>query len=95
MFVAALSDVRRVKIWADGDEQQRKSKRRKDLSDIIRLVETYPLLKDNLPAALLSRTEKKERGAHHLLTFCHQPGGGVKKLSHMRIRCRLRSGVSS
>ena len=42
MKVAALDDVLTGKIWAYSDEERRKSKRQKDLADIMRLVETHP-----------------------------------------------------
>jgi hypothetical protein len=38
-----------AKIWAYTDETRRKSKRQKDLADIMRLVETHPELKRELP----------------------------------------------
>src|SRR3972149_2891825 len=49
MKVAALDDVLTGKIWAYSDEERRKSKRQKDLADIMRLVETHPHLHDVLP----------------------------------------------
>ena len=49
MNVAALEDVLQGKIWAYSDQQRRKSKRQKDLADIIRLVESYPELEGRLP----------------------------------------------
>lgn len=49
MKVALLEDVLEGKIWAYMDEERRKSKRQKDLADIMRLVETYPELKDRIP----------------------------------------------
>ena len=42
-------DVLQDKIWAYSDERRRKSKRQKDLADILRLIETYPRLNDLLP----------------------------------------------
>ena len=47
--VAALEDVLQGKIWAYQDEARRKSKRQKDLADIMRLVETHKHLYDLLP----------------------------------------------
>jgi len=44
MKVASVEDVLQGKIWAYSDEERRKSKRQKDLADIIRLIETYPSL---------------------------------------------------
>jgi hypothetical protein len=52
MRVAGIEDVLRGKIWAYSDEQRRKSKRQKDLTDIIRLIEVYPSLKNHIPQAL-------------------------------------------
>jgi hypothetical protein len=47
--VAALEDVLKGKIWAYSDEERRKSKRQKDLADIMRFVETYSELYELLP----------------------------------------------
>lgn len=52
MKVASLKDVLQGKIWAYLDEQRRKSKRQKDLTDIIRLVEVYPYLISQLPDSI-------------------------------------------
>lgn len=49
MKVAALEDLLKGKIWAYSDEERRKSKRQKDLADIMRLVETHPHLFELLP----------------------------------------------
>jgi len=49
MKVASLEDLLNGKIWAYSDEERRKSKRQKDLADIMRLVETHPHLYDLLP----------------------------------------------
>jgi len=49
MAVACLGDVLCGKVWAYSDETRRKSKRQKDLADIMRLVETHPELKADLP----------------------------------------------
>ena len=49
MNVAKLEDVLKGKIWAYLDGERRKSKRQKDLADIMRLVETYPHLYSLLP----------------------------------------------
>jgi hypothetical protein len=57
MTVAALDDVLRGKIWAYRDEQRRKSKRQKDLADILRVVEAHPEVKDQLPAEIKSQVE--------------------------------------
>jgi hypothetical protein len=52
MRVAALEDVLQGKIWAYSDEERRLSKRQKDLADILRIVEAYPVLEKKLPASL-------------------------------------------
>ena len=57
MFVASLEDVVRGKIWAYSDSMRRKSKRQKDLADIIRLTEVYPSLTDLIPASIKERIE--------------------------------------
>jgi hypothetical protein len=55
--VASLVDVLRGKVWAYLDETRRQSKRQKDLSDIMRLVETYPELKADLPPKIVEKIE--------------------------------------
>jgi hypothetical protein len=52
MNVAALEDVLQGKIWAYSDKQRRKSKKQKDLADIMRLVEAHPDLEAKLPPAI-------------------------------------------
>lgn len=52
MKVALLEDVLEGKIWAYMDEQRRKSKRQKDLADIMRLVEAYPQLERQIPSSI-------------------------------------------
>lgn len=49
MKVANLEDVLKGKLWAYMDNERRKSKRQKDLADIMRLTETHPHLVDLLP----------------------------------------------
>ncbi len=46
--VAAPQDVIKGKVWAYSDDQRRKSKRQKDLADILRLLEAYPELEIHL-----------------------------------------------
>jgi hypothetical protein len=55
MRVAALEDVFQGKLWAYLDENRRRSKRQKDLADLMRLTETYPELCDLLPPNVLDR----------------------------------------
>ena len=57
MKVASVEDVLRGKIWAYSDEQRRRSKRQKDLADIVRLIEVHPSLADRLPEAIKKRIE--------------------------------------
>ena len=52
--VASLEDVLQGKVWAYQDETRRKSKRQKDLADILRLVETHPSLREKLPPPIRS-----------------------------------------
>jgi hypothetical protein len=52
MKVAVLEDVIQGKIWAYMDEQRRKSKRQKDLADIMRLVEAFPELERRIPSGI-------------------------------------------
>jgi hypothetical protein len=49
MNVAALEDVLQGKIWAYFDQQRRKSKRQKDLADILRMIEANPELESQVP----------------------------------------------
>jgi hypothetical protein len=58
MYVAGLDDVLRGKVWAYADQTRRRSKRQKDLADILRIIETYPQLKANLPQNLQKKIEK-------------------------------------
>ena len=47
-----MEDVLQGKVWAYSDEKRRKSKRQKDLADIMRLVEANPALETSLPASI-------------------------------------------
>lgn len=53
--VASLEDLLQGKIWAASDITRRPSKRRKDLLDIERIVESYPSLRDRVPPEFLSQ----------------------------------------
>ncbi len=57
MRVADAADVLQGKIWAYQDEERRQSKRLKDLSDIIRLVEAIPSLEKSLPPEVRKELE--------------------------------------
>ena len=52
MKAAKIEDVLQGKVWAYMDKQRRKSKRQKDLPDIVRIVEAYPNLEETLPQSL-------------------------------------------
>ena len=52
MKVAKLGDVLQGKIWAYMDKERRKSKRKKDLADILRIIEAYPDFEEALPQSL-------------------------------------------
>ena len=53
--VASLEDLLRGKVWAAQDPTRRASKRQKDLADIARLLESYPRLRNQVPADVLTR----------------------------------------
>jgi hypothetical protein len=59
MKVASVEDVLQGKIWAYMDEQRRKSKRQKDLADIMRLAETYPELLRRIPSGIRKELKLK------------------------------------
>ena len=46
--VASVEDVLRGKVWAAQDPTRQPSKRQKDLSDIARLLEAYPILRNQV-----------------------------------------------
>ena len=50
--VASLEDVLQGKVWAYSDPSRPKSKRQKDLADIMRLVEAHPTLENQLPPSI-------------------------------------------
>lgn len=52
MKVADLEDVLQGKIWAYMDQTRRRSKRQKDLADILRIIESFPELLVKLPQDL-------------------------------------------
>jgi hypothetical protein len=52
MKVASLGDVLQGKVWAYTDKERRRSKRQKDLADILRIIEAYPKLETQLPQSL-------------------------------------------
>ena len=52
MKVASLDNVLQGKVWAYMDETRRRSKRQKDLADIMRIIEGYPELTPIIPEGL-------------------------------------------
>jgi hypothetical protein len=48
--VAAIEGVLQGKVWAALDETRRPSKRQKDLADIARIIEAYPLSARRFPS---------------------------------------------
>lgn len=57
MFVACKEDVALGKTWAYLDSTRRRSKRQKDLTDILRLVEAYPDIAKSLPESVRAEVE--------------------------------------
>lgn len=53
--VARIEDVLQGKIWAAGDTTRRPSKQLKDLSDIARILEASPDLRDRVPGDILAK----------------------------------------
>jgi len=53
--VADVADLLQGKVWAAMDTTRRPSKRQKDLADISRLLESFPHLRDRVPAEILAR----------------------------------------
>ena len=51
--VASIEDVLQGKIWAAMHPERRPTKRKKDLLDIERLLESYPALRTHVPDGLL------------------------------------------
>ena len=57
MRVASLTDTLTGKLLAYSDKERRASKRQKDLTDILRLVEAHPKLRKLLPADVARKIE--------------------------------------
>ena len=53
--VARIEDLLQGKIWAAHDRTRRPSKQLKDLSDIARILEVEPQLRNQVPAEILSK----------------------------------------
>jgi hypothetical protein len=58
MKVARVEDVLEGKAWAYMDKQRRRSKRQKDLADILRIVEKFPQLEATLPENVREELDK-------------------------------------
>ena len=58
MRVASRHDTLRGKIKAWSETSRRPSKRQKDLTDILRLIEAHPDLREEVPEAILARLEE-------------------------------------
>ncbi len=59
MKVVTLENVLQGKVWAYADETRRRSKRQKDLADILRIIESFPELTTQLPADLRDQIKGK------------------------------------
>jgi hypothetical protein len=59
MRVASLGDVLQGKVWAYTDEMRRRSKRQKDLADILRIIETFPEFATMLPQSLKEQLQEE------------------------------------
>ncbi len=59
MKVAKLEHVLQGKVWAYMDKTRRRSKRQKDLADVLRITETFPELATKLPQALKEELDKE------------------------------------
>ncbi len=57
MKVADVKDVLQGKTWAYSDEERRMSKRQKDLADILRLIESFPDLINQLSDTIRKKIE--------------------------------------
>jgi hypothetical protein len=53
--VASIEDVLQGKIWAAQHPDRRPTKRKKDLLDIARLLESYPALRTRIPTEILAQ----------------------------------------
>ena len=59
MKVAELGDILQGKVWAYMDKERRRSKRQKDLADILRIIEAFPHLEAALPKSLRDELEDR------------------------------------
>lgn len=59
MKVAKLEAVLQGKVWAYMDKTRRRSKRQKDLADVLRITEAFPEMVNKLPQSLKEELEKE------------------------------------
>jgi adenylosuccinate synthase len=59
MKVAKLEDVLQGKVWAYMDKTRRRSKRQKDLADVLRITEAFPEMSAKLPQILKDELDKE------------------------------------
>jgi len=59
MKVARLEDVLHGKVWAYMDKSRRRSKRQKDLADVLRITEAFPEMATTLPQVLKEELDKE------------------------------------
>jgi len=60
MKVASVENVLQGKVWAYLDKTRRRSKRQKDLADILRIIEAYPQLGTSLPQSVREELQRIE-----------------------------------
>ena len=61
--VARIEDLLQGKVWAALDRTRRPSKQLKDLSDIARILEVSPRLRDRVPAEILANIPEQDLGS--------------------------------
>ena len=59
MNVAKLEDILQGKVWAYMDKSRRRSKRQKDLADVLRITEAFPEMSTKLPQVLRDELDKE------------------------------------
>jgi hypothetical protein len=60
MYVASLEDILQGKVRAYADQTRRRSRRQKDLADILTITGAYPESRTRLPPALQREVEEEE-----------------------------------
>jgi hypothetical protein len=59
MNVAKLEDLLQGKVWAYMDKNRRRSKRQKDLADVLRITEAFPEMSTKLPEVVRDELDKE------------------------------------